>query len=145
MHIARSALVTHAAVDMYRLVHDVASYPEFLSWCTHAEVLEDQPQLQVASLSINVGGMTQRFTTRNRLEPGARLVLSLVEGPFRELVGEWRFQQLGDAGSKISLSLDFEVSSRLMASAFSKGFSHVADRLVRDFGRRADAVYGGLA
>ena len=72
MHIARSALVTHSALDMYRLVHDVVAYPGFLSWCTSAEVHEDTPELQVASLSINVGGMTQTFTTRNRLERGER-------------------------------------------------------------------------
>ena len=85
--------------------------------------------------------MGQRFTTRNRLERGERLIMSLVDGPFRSLAGEWRFQQLGDAGSKISLELSFEVNSRLMAGAFSRGFASVADRLVRDFSRRADSVY----
>ncbi|MEM1413170.1 MAG: type II toxin-antitoxin system RatA family toxin [Pseudomonadota bacterium] len=143
MDIARSALVTHSAVNMYRLVHDVMDYPDFLSWCTGAEVHEQSPELQVASLQVLVGGVGQRFTTRNRLERGERLVMSLVDGPFRSLAGEWRFQQLGDAGSKISLELSFEVSSRLVAGAFTRGFAHVADRLVRDFGRRADAVYGG--
>lgn len=142
MDIARSALVTHSADAMYRLVHDVVAYPDFLSWCTGAEVHEQGPELQVASLDVLVGGMGQRFTTRNRLERDERLIMSLVDGPFRRLAGEWRFQQLGDAGSKISLELSFEVSSRLMAGAFSRGFASVADRLVRDFSRRADAVYG---
>ena len=142
MDIARSALVTHSADSMYRLVHDVDAYPDFLSWCTGAEVHEQGPELQVASLDVLVGGIGQRFTTRNRLERGERLIMSLVDGPFRRLAGEWRFQQLGEAGSKISLALSFEVNSRLMAGAFSRGFATVADRLVRDFSRRADSVYG---
>ena len=50
MDIARSALVTHSALDMYRLVHDVNAYPDFLSWCIGAEVHEQTPELQVASL-----------------------------------------------------------------------------------------------
>lgn len=143
MDIARSALVIHSAENMYRLVHDVGAYPDFLSWCTGAEVHEQGPELQVASLDVVVGGLGQRFTTRNRLERGERLIMSLVDGPFRRLAGEWRFEQLGEAGSKISLELSFEVSSRLMAGAFSRGFASVADKLVRDFGRRADTVYGG--
>lgn len=143
MDIARSALVTHSADNMYRLVHDVVDYPAFLSWCTGAEIHEQGPELQVASLEVLVGGVRQRFTTRNRLQRGELLTMSLVDGPFRRLSGEWRFEPLGDAGSKVSLALSFEVSSRFMAGAFSRGFARVADRLVKDFSLRADAVYGG--
>jgi len=143
MDIARSALVPHSALDMYRLVHDVSAYPDFLSWCSGAELHEQTPELQVASLDILVGGVSSRFTTRNRLERGERLVMALVDGPFRQLSGEWRFEPLGQDGSKIALELAFEVSSRFMKGAFSQGFSRVADRLVKDFSQRADAVYGG--
>lgn len=143
MEISRSALVLHSALDMYRLVHDVTAYPEFLSWCAGSEVHEQTPELQVASLDIVVGGVNQRFTTRNRLERGERLVMGLVDGPFSALQGEWRFQPLGEEGSRISLDLAFVVSSRLLSGAFSRGFSHIADRLVKDFSRRADTVYGG--
>jgi ribosome-associated toxin RatA of RatAB toxin-antitoxin module len=143
MEITRSALVPHSALDMYRLVHDVRAYPEFLSWCAGAEVLEESPELQLASLQVLVGGVSSRFTTRNRLERGERLVMALVDGPFQRLAGEWRFEQLGEDGSKISLDLAFEFSSRLMSGAFSQGFSKVADRLVRDFSQRADSVYRG--
>ncbi len=141
MEISRSALVVHSALDMYQLVHDVAAYPEFLSWCAGAEVHEDSPELQVASLQVVVGGVTSRFTTRNRLQRGQSLMMTLVDGPFRQLAGEWRFEQLGDAGSKISLDLAFEVSSRLIAGAFTQGFSKIADRMVKDFSQRADQVY----
>ena len=143
MDIARSALVTHSAPDMYRLVHGVTDYPDFLSWCTAAEVHEQGPEFQVASLEVFVGGVRQRFTTRNRLLRCEQLTMSLVDGPFQRLTGEWRFEPLGDSGSKVSLELSFEVSSRLMAGAFSRGFARVADRLVKDFSRRADVVYGG--
>lgn len=142
MLIKRQALVLHSALDMYRLVHDVAAYPGFLSWCTHAEILEQTSDMQLATLEVAIGSIRQRFTTRNRLQAGERLVMQLVEGPFRALAGEWRFQALGEAGSKVSLEMDFKVSGSLMSSAFRTGFAHVADRMVRDFSRRADAVYG---
>lgn len=141
MDIARSALVPHSALNMYRLVHDVSAYPLFLSWCSGAEVHEQSAELQVASLDLLVGGLSSRFTTRNRLQRGERLVMGLVEGPFQRLSGEWRFEQLGSDGSKISLELAFEVNSRFMSGAFSQGFSRVADRLVKDFSQRADEVY----
>lgn len=142
MEIERSALVLHSPLEMYRLVQDVPSYPQFLSWCTDAEVHEQTDDYQLASLAVRIGGMTQRFTTRNRLVRGEFLALSLVEGPFRRLSGEWRFEPLGEAGCKVSLHLAFEFSSALMSSAFRRGFARIADRMVLDFGRRADEVYG---
>jgi len=142
MEIKRTSLVLHPAMNMYRLVQDVPSYPQFLSWCLEAEVHEQTVEYQLASLKVRVSGVTQSFTTRNRLVPGERLTLSLVDGPFRHLRGEWRFEPIGDAGSKISLTLDFDFSNRLLSSAFRRGFAHVADRLVQDFCQRADSVYG---
>ena len=50
MEIKRTALVLHSAMDMFRVVQDVPSYPEFLSWCLGATVHEETPEYQLASL-----------------------------------------------------------------------------------------------
>jgi len=142
MEITRTALVFHPAHDMYQLVQDVNSYPHFLSWCTDARVLEHTADMQLAKLDVSIGGVKQSFTTRNRLVPGELLTLSLVDGPFRHLSGEWRFHALSEKGSKVSLSLTFDFSSGLLSAAFRRGFARVADKLVLDFSRRADRVYG---
>ena len=141
MKIERSALVTHSAMDMYALVLDVPSYPQFLSWCTATRVHEQDQNHQKASLTVAVAGVTQQFTTLNTLEAGHRVGMNLFEGPFKNLHGEWRFIQLGEHGCRISLELDFEMSGGLMASMFGKGFGKIANRLVEDFCRRAEQVY----
>lgn len=142
MDIKRSSLVIHSAMDMFRLVQDVPSYPKFLSWCQSSQVHEQTPDYQVASLVVKVGGITQTFTTRNRLSPGERLTLSLVEGPFKYLSGEWLFESLGDEGSKVTLALGFDFSNKVLSSAFRRGFARVADHMVQEFSLRADDVYG---
>jgi len=142
MEIRRTALVLHPAMDMFRLVQDVPAYPEFLSWCVKSEVHEQSPEHQLATLVVKVSGMTQTFTTHNRLVPAERLTLSLVDGPFRHLAGEWLFEPLGTEGSKVTLVLSFDFSSKLLSSAFRRGFTHIVDRLVSEFSKRADDVYG---
>jgi ribosome-associated toxin RatA of RatAB toxin-antitoxin module len=142
MEIKRTALVLHPAMDMFRLVQDVPAYPDFLTWCLKSEVHEQTPEQQLASLVVRVSGMTQRFTTRNRFVPGERLTLSLVDGPFRHFSGEWLFETLGQEGSKVTLVLSFDFSSRVLSSAFRRGFTRIADRLVSEFSNRADHVYG---
>jgi ribosome-associated toxin RatA of RatAB toxin-antitoxin module len=142
MEIRRSALVLHPATDMFRLVLDVPAYPEFLGWCVSSHVHEQTAEHQVATLVVKVSGVTQSFTTHNRFVPGERLTLSLVDGPFRHLSGEWLFEPLGSEGSKVTLVLSFDFSSKVLSSAFRRGFTHIADRLVSEFSQRADAVYG---
>ena len=95
MKIERSALVTHSAMDMYKLVADVPSYPQFLSWCTATIVHEQSSDTQKASLTVVVAGIRQHFTTMNALHSGERVEMRLLEGPFKNLQGEWRFVQLG--------------------------------------------------
>ena len=142
MQITRTALVPYSAEDMYGLVHHVPAYPQFLSWCVDAEVLEQDAQTQLAALTVSIGGIRQRFVTRNRLEPGRALHMSLVEGAFRRLGGAWTFTPLNELGSKVALELGFEMDTSLVAAAFSAGFTRVADRMVRDFCQRAETVYG---
>jgi len=142
MEIRRSALVLHAPMEMFRLVQDVPAYPEFLGWCVDATVHEQTAEHQVATLVGRIRGITQSFTTHNRFVPGERLTLSLVDGPFRHLAGEWLFEALGEEGSKVTLVLNFDFASKVLSSAFRRGFAHVADRLVSEFSSRADAVYG---
>ena len=47
-----------------------------------------------------------------------------------------------EKGSKVTLSMNFDFSSSILSSAFRRGFAHLADKLVYDFGKRADFVYG---
>lgn len=140
--ITRSALVHHSAERMFGLVRDVDSYAAFLNWCSEAHVISEEGGHQRASIGVEIKGVRQRFTTANVLHPSSRIEMRLEEGPFRELYGEWRFTPLGETGSKVELWLTFEFASKLLAFAFQRGFTRVADHLVDDFHRRADALYG---
>ena len=59
---------------------------------------EQTVDYQLADLEVKVGGMVTSFSTRNRFVPGERLTLSLVDGPFSHLSGEWLFNALGGKG-----------------------------------------------
>ncbi len=141
-HIQHSALVRHTAKQMYDLVLDVAAYPEFLSWITDSSVLEQNDQLQRASLTIGLAGIETQLTTRNKLQPTQQVVMQLESGPFRQLEGRWDFKSFAEAGCKVSLVLDFSLEKSLLAGAFRQGFARVGNRLVEDFCRRAQDLYG---
>ena len=69
--------------------------------------------------------------------------IRLVEGPFRVLDGEWRFNALSDEACKIEFRLHYEFSSRILAALVGPVFTYIANTLVDAFVHRADQVYGG--
>ena len=129
---------------MYALVKDVEAYPSFLPWCNEAEVHERQPDFIEASLELHRRGISKRFRTRNALDENVSLGIELVGGPFRHLSGGWTFLQLGDAGSKVSLELEFEFESRATDVIFGRFFENTCNSLVDSFTERAAKMYAGV-
>lgn len=140
-HIQRSALVPFTAQQMFDLVNDVESYPEYFEWCDGARLLDRGEGWRVAALDVRLGALRASFTTRNVLHAAERIDMTLVEGPFRALSGAWMFRALGEQGSKVSLVLDFEVAGRVVGSALALGFQSLADRMVDDFVRIARQIH----
>ena len=140
--VERSALVKYTASQMYALVNDVARYPEFLPWCSGSRVEEGGPHERLASVTVKRSILEAEFTTRNLLTPDAEIRMQLVEGPFRELSGLWRFTQLGDRGSKVSFHVEFEFKNRLTAGAFNAVFETLCGTIVEAFVARAQQIYG---
>ena len=139
--IERSALVRHSAQQMFALVSDIESYPEFLPWCGDA-LRHDECEGQVtASLQVVRGGISQRFTTRNHLEPHRSIRMELVDGPFRHLRGYWHFVALREDACKVKLELEFDVDGHVARFAFGSIFHQAANAMVDAFCRRAAELY----
>jgi ribosome-associated toxin RatA of RatAB toxin-antitoxin module len=126
---------------MFALVDDVARYPEFLPWCIGARVESSTPTERVAAIKIARGALKMQFTTRNTVKPDAEILMQLVDGPFRQLIGQWNFDAIGERGSRVSFRVEFEFKNRLMAAAFNPVFESVCDKIVDAFVLRARHIY----
>lgn len=147
-NIHKSVLIWYSPDEMFRLVTDVARYPEFLPWCDRAGVLESDDQGMVAEVGIGLGGIQQSFTTRNTHtveDNGSRTVgMNLVKGPFSNLSGIWRFLPVGDGtqrACKVELDLQYGFSSTTLAALVGPVFDKIAASLVDAFVKRAETVY----
>ena len=144
MHkVERSVLVPHSAAQMFDLVADVEKYPEFMPWCGGAEVQSRTDTGMQASITIAFAGMRQRFTTRNEHEYPSRIDLHLVDGPFSELVGNWKFIPLAEDACKVEFTLTYAFSSRALEAIVGPVFNRIASSFIDSFTKRAQAVYGG--
>ena len=123
---------------MFDLVNDVAAYPRRFRWCSAAQVVEQGQDRVVARLDLGLGSFSTWFMTENTLVRPSSIDMKLREGPFKRMHGRWEFHSLAEDACKVSLSLDFEPTSRLLTPALSLGFKGLADRMVNDFVRVAD-------
>ena len=137
--IERSALVMRPASAMYALVADVEAYPRRFDWCRAASVMEQGQGRMKARLDLQLAGFRTWFVTENTLEAGRAMDMRLVDGPFKRLHGRWEFLPLSEAASKVSLTLEFEPASSLLAPVIRLGLQGLADRMVDDFVRTARA------
>lgn len=140
--VSRSALLMYSAQEMYQLVNDVNTYPEFLPGCSQTEVLVDEINLMKASIKVSKAGISQIFVTENTLVENESITMNLVEGPFKHLTGGWTFTVLDDQACKVSLDLQFEFSSSLVELAFGRIFHELVGSMVKSFSNRAKAIYG---
>lgn len=135
--IERSALIAQPAAKMFALVDDVTAYPRLFPWCEKSEVLAQEGDTKTARLHVKLGALRTSFATCNQRDEPLSISMQLVEGPFRQLNGQWRFVPLGETGCKICLTLEFETESRILGPVLARGFKTLADRMVDDFVRAA--------
>ena len=127
---------------MYVLVNDIKSYPDFLRWCKKAEIIDETESHLQATVFIEAGKIKQSFTTENTMQPGRRINMRLVEGPFKYLSGCWKFDPQNERSCNISLEIEFEFKNKLMKLALSHTFNHIMDSMVESFSQRACEIYG---
>lgn len=139
--VSRSAIVPYSAAQMYDLVNAIEDYPAFVPWCSASESEHESAEQKTATLFFTRGALKTSFTTRNVLTPNKRVDMQLVDGPFRRLQGVWKFSDIDDAGCRVELDLDFELSNRVLKFALEAFFNQISDRLVNAFVKRAEQVY----
>jgi ribosome-associated toxin RatA of RatAB toxin-antitoxin module len=135
--VKRSALVSQPPGQLFALINDIESYPQFLPWCTHARVLERSPTHILATIGVRQGALSGEFTTRNTLEPERAITMHLVKGPFSTLEGRWLLSPIEAHGCRVEFTVQFAFKNRLTGVLLEPVFAHTIGSLVDAFVQRA--------
>ena len=139
--VKRTEFVPYSSRQMFELVNDIESYPEFLPWCNQARLEPNVEEGIVATLTITKGPLHYSFTTENKNREFDYIEMRLLEGPFKHLYGVWHFDD-APGGCRISLDLEFEFPNRMLLTPLSKVFSAIINSMVGAFRQRAAQLYG---
>ncbi|HEX9858034.1 MAG TPA: type II toxin-antitoxin system RatA family toxin [Paracoccaceae bacterium] len=137
----------YSAAQMYDLVADVASYPQFLPWTAAARIRSRRPieggEVMEADLVISFKVFRERFGSRVTLYPGRkRIDTEYLDGPFRHMRSTWVFRDLPGGGCEVDFFVDFEFRNAILQGVIGMVFNDAMHRVVRAFERRAAEMYG---
>jgi coenzyme Q-binding protein COQ10 len=143
---SETRILPYTAQQMYDLVADVASYPQFLPWCSAARIQSVVPQgdteIMEADLVISFKVFRERFTSRVVLtEKTHQIDTEYLDGPFKYMKSNWAFRDC-DGGCEVSFFVDFAFRNIILERLIGVVFNEAMLRIVRAFETRARALYG---
>ena len=144
--------VRHAAADMFELVADVETYPQFVPLCGALKVKSraakgDGMTVMVADMTVAYKMIRQTFTSRVTLDrPSLKIVVEYLDGPFSRMQNRWTFHPAGEGANQqtceVEFFIDYEFRSRAFALLMGAMFDAAFRRFAAAFEKRANEVYG---
>ncbi|MFK7875406.1 MAG: type II toxin-antitoxin system RatA family toxin [Paracoccaceae bacterium] len=143
---SETKFLPYSAQQMYDLVADVGSYPQFIPWCAAARIRSHTPyqggEKLEADLVISFKVFRERFGSRVILWPDdKRIDTEYLDGPFKFMKSNWSFVDT-EGGCEVSFFVDFEFKNALLQGIIGVVFNEAMQRIVRAFERRAQDLYG---
>lgn len=138
--------------QMFDLVADVESYPEFLPLCEGMRVRSRQQLLAdagggepsevlVADMTMGYRAIRETISSRVTLEPQIpRVGVRYLSGPFSRMTNEWRFEPVPE-GCIVQFYIAYEVRNPLLRYLVSQLFDKAFKRFASAFEARAHQVY----
>ena len=132
----------YTAREMFDLVADISSYPEFLPWCSALRIRKREVKIINADMIIGFRVFREKFTTRVTLDPPYRIDVEYLDGPFKYLNNYWIFNLKEKERCEIDFYVDFEFKSILLQKAIGAVFKEAVQKMINAFEAQAHKIYG---
>ena len=108
-------------------------YSEFLPWCSDSVILNDSASEMTAEIEITGKPIKWKFKTKNKYQENEIIKIKLVDGPFKNLEGYWKFHQIDQYNTNVILFLEYEFSSKIIELSLKPIFSSIMSSILDSF------------
>ncbi len=131
--------------QMFDLVADVASYPDFLPWVIATRVRSDSEVEMDADMVVGFKAIREKFTSRVTKQRPESIEVAYIDGPLKDLDNRWKFTELPSGGCEIDFYVEFAFRSAVFEALAGQYFDRAYRKLMQAFEERADELYGNSA
>ena len=133
--------------DLFNLVLDMKSYPEFVPRCRAVRILSHRtaaPGMTIIVSRMTVGFLAFEVSYANRTTAdaiGGKISIEALDGPLRFLNAVWRFEPRDENHTQLHFSVDYEFSNPVLAAVASRAFGAMFGEILNSFERRAARLF----
>ena len=131
---------------MFKLVADIDNYSDFLPWCNNSKIINREikngHEILIADLEIGYDQFI--YTYRSEvilLNDMSSINVKNLDGPFKYLRNEWKFNEINENKCEINFEIDFELNISLFDYLMKKFFDMAFQKMVEAFINRAEEIY----
>ena len=137
--------VPYTPEQMFDVVADIESYPQFVPYCASMQVLSRAAQRDVetvmARMRVRYKFFSEQYVSKIALNRKAFAIdVAQAEGPFKQLVNTWRFAKTGE-GTQIDFYLNYEFRAHGLNLVMRGFFQKLFRNFDRAFEERAQALH----
>ena len=142
-----SHIVNHTPQQMFDLVADMESYPQFVPLCQSLKVRRrfitpGGAETALADMTVGYKSIRERMTTRVALDRQAlRITSEYVDGPFSHLENMWSFADAEGGKCRVDFYIAYEFRSRTLAALMGNMFDAAFRKFASAFEARADQMF----
>ena len=135
-------ILPYTADQLFNLVMDIRSYPDFLPWCRGVRVKEMAESSITADLVIGYKVYSERFRSHVKFTRPTYINVDYLKGPLRNLQNEWHFKDLPDGYWEVKFFVEFSFKSKMLQSIASQFFDIALKKMINAFEQEAKKRYG---
>ncbi len=118
---------------IFDLINNVDRYSSFLPWCSNSSILSNSSSEMTAEIEIAGKPITWKFKTKNNYKVNEIIKIKLVDGPFKNLEGYWKFNSIDDHNTSVSLFLEYEFNSKIIELSLKPIFAGIMSSILDSF------------
>lgn len=144
IHYTEQKMLNFSQQQLFDLVADVESYPQFLPWCKavrHSQDHELSNHHRRAEVAIRFGPFQASYTCHVTQTPLSEITVTLVEGPLKILHTVWTFAAIDAGKTNVSIDLKLAMKSFFLQKAVETVFNDTARQMMQAFENRAHLLY----
>ena len=134
--------IGYSIEQIFDLVIDVGSYPEFLPWCISSSITEIEESSFHADLLIGFKIFREDFGSQVAFRRPHFIEVTPTYGPFKKMKNVWNFKTQEQNSCLIDFYVDFEFRSLFLNRVMGLLFYDAVKRMVDCFEQQANQKYG---
>ena len=143
---SETKFLPYGAKEMFDLVADIDRYHEFLPWCNNSKIIntsiKDDIKIVIADLEIGYDQFVYTYRSEVKLHKDkSEINVRNLDGPFKYLKNNWKFNTLSEHECEIQFNIDFELNISLLDMLMKKFFDLAFQKMVDAFISRANEIY----